>query len=328
MSPPSEPIDPQRYRLRSVRPAISRDDRFDWKSVVKTASFFALHPKVSREWLAFMRTPARVKLWLHHPRLLDKVLRPYLNGRWGPQERANALIGHYSWLRRMFTRSAVHRLYLDAPVLLATCNTRSAIETVSLRLGYDGAFEREGDLTLGLYSQSAAETSSRTQPELIVAITMSVASIDGRPALCIGCVQTRRDARAQDVIRQITKNMHGLRPKSLLVEMAKLMARRWQLELLGIDPDAHPFTSLRYRLSLRKRQAVEMMRQAYIDLWQEQGGCQVSGGWYGIPVEESVRLISAVPSNKRSMYTKRFTMLDDIECQINASLSELESTNP
>jgi uncharacterized protein VirK/YbjX len=305
---------------------MARDERFGWKSAFKTASFLALNPTVSRQWLGFMQVPARAKLWLHHPRLLDKVLRPYLNGKWGPQERANALMAHYSWLRHKFTRSAIHRFYLEDPVELAQCSTRGTTGALSLHLGYNGSFEREGDLTLGLYRHVAVEAVAKNSPELVVAITLSVVLIEGCQTLCIGCVQTRHDSRALETLKHITKDMHGLRPKTLLMDMAKLLARRWQMGLYGIDPDVHPFTSLRYRLSQRKRQAVEMMRDAYVTLWQEQGGRKVSGGWYAFPVEAPLRPLSELPSHKRSMYTKRFAMMADLDHQIQLSLAALERT--
>jgi uncharacterized protein VirK/YbjX len=309
-------------QARSARLKIAGDDRFDWKAVVKTASFLALHPKVSRQWLGFMQAPVRAKLWIHHPRLLDKVLRPYLNAKWGPQERVNALISHYSWLRNKFTRFAIHQIYLDAPITLASCNTRSEADLLTLRLSYEGSFEREGDLTLSLYRQATELTMG--PPELVVAITLSVVFIEGHQALCIGCLQARHDVRTMENLKQITKDMHGLRPKTLLIEMVKLLARRWKLALYGIDPSFHPFTSLRYRLSQRKRQAVEMMSEGYVTLWAEHGGNQIAGGWYSLPLDTSARPLSEIPSHKRSMYKKRFDMMVDIESRMQASLGALE----
>jgi uncharacterized protein VirK/YbjX len=94
--------------------------------------------------------------------------------------------------------------------------------------------------------------------------------------------------------------------------------------LYGVDPSAHPFTSLRYRLSQRKRQAVEMMSEGYVTLWAEHGGNQITGGWYSLPLDTSARALSEIPSHKRSMYTKRFGMMADIERRMQASLGALE----
>ena len=78
-------------------------------------------------------------------------------------------------------------------------------------------------------------------------------TIDGQPTLCIGCIQAKNRPHTKEALARITKDMHGQRPKLLLLEVAKMLAQRWSLPMRGIDPDAHPFTSLRYQLSSRKR---------------------------------------------------------------------------
>jgi uncharacterized protein VirK/YbjX len=299
---------------------LTRDQQLNWKSAIKAIAFVVRHPMLSRAWFRFMRDPRMVELWQRQPRLLDKVLRPYLNARWDAGERAAALMAHYHWLLRRFDRAAIDRLY-QAPVELARWGTPGTASGLSLCLGYNGAFEREGDLTLGLYGPPQAAA----LPELIVALTLSVVQFEGRCTLCIGCVQAHADGHTLEHLKQITKLMHGLRPKAMLVDMARLLARHWETELRGIDPDAHPFTSLRYRLSRRKSLAVANMRAGYLSLWNDQGAQAVPGGWHALSTVEHQRSRADIPSHKRSMYAKRAVLLADITQQVHASLTALES---
>jgi uncharacterized protein VirK/YbjX len=152
-----------------------------------------------------------------------------------------------------------------------------------------------------------------------------VVQFEGRCTLCIGCVQAHADGHTLEHLKQITKLMHGLRPKAMLVDMARLLARHWETELRGIDPDAHPFTSLRYRLSRRKSLAVANMRAGYLSLWNDQGAQAVPGGWHALSTVEHQRSRADIPSHKRSMYAKRAVLLADITQQVHASLTALES---
>ncbi len=300
---------------------LTHDNWFDWKSALKTLTFLALHPRLSLRWLNFMRRPQLVELWHLQPRLLDKILRPYLNADWSATERATALIDHYTWLCKCFSAPSVSMLYQGSAVELACWPGREPGAEMSLKLSYDGSFEREGELTMALYlGQDGADATA----ERIVSLSFSVVRLLGRPSLCIGCVQARGDEQMRERLKQLTKDMHGLRPKALLLELARMLATRWQLDLYGIDPDAHPFTSLRYRLSRRKRSAVANMRSGYLTLWQDLGGQPAAGGWFALPNGEPSRELSQVPSHKRSMYTKRWALLTRIDTQLNASLQELE----
>lgn len=299
---------------------LRRDERFDWKSGLKTVTFILRHPRISLQWLRFVQCPQMVELWHCHPRILDKVLRPYLNALWTPQERASAVMRHYGWLRDTFSSGAVGQLY-QSPIELATWPGRDGAEQFSLRLGYNGSYEREGDLTLGLYRQGPGLA---TSPELLVALTFSVVAIAQRPVLCVGCVQARGDHPMLEQLKRVTKEMHGLRPKALLVDVVKFMARRWGMELYGVDPEAHPFTSLRYRLSRRKRAAVSTMHAGYVALWQDHGGSRVPGGWYALPTATHARSAQDIPSHKRSMYAKRAELVANILSQLDAGLRSIE----
>ncbi len=313
-------VEGHRGSLRYLVELLRRDERFDWKSGFKTAAFILRHPLVSLQWMRFMQRPDMAALWRRQPRVLDKVLRPYLNALWTSQERACAVMHHYDWMHRTFSAAAVDRMYVS-PITLATWMGRDGTEQFSLHLGYNGSYEREGDLTLGLYRKPPDETSP---PELLVALTFSVVAIAQRPVLCVGCVQARGDHPMLEQLKRVTKETHGLRPKALLVDVAKFMARRWDVELYGVDPDAHPFTSLRYRLSRRKRAAVNNMHAGYLSLWQDHGGGRVPGGWYALPTEAHARSDSEIPSHKRSMYAKRAELVANIQSQLDVGLRSIE----
>lgn len=313
-------------RFPEMLRALRSDERFDWKFPFKGLAFAVSHPFLSLRWLRYISEPLRVALWQAEPRLIDKALRPYLNARWTPRQRVDALTSHYTWLEERFSQATLDAFYGTNHPVLARWTLRSTGQRFSLRLGYNGSFEREGDLTLSL-CQELGQSASLTGGEslAVVGLTFGVARVAGLRTLCIGCVQARNDPGTREMFATLTRGQFGLRPKSLLVDLARLLALRWNMGLVGIDPRAHPFTSLRYQLSRNKRKLNDTLRAGYLSLWNEAGAsAPIADGWYPIAVVRPERSESSIPSHKRSMYAKRKAWLRDVEQQIYRALQILE----
>jgi len=324
-SPPnhSKPIPAFNGMLRALT---SDAEQFDWKSVVKMIAFAIVHPRVTRNWLRHLESPEMTRLWERQPRLIDKPIRPYMNANWGVVRRIDSIKSHYRWLNALMRPTTIERFFRPAPVLLAAWNLDNKSAQLSLCLSYNGSFEREGELTLGLYRQVGIVLQPCTPKDLIVSLTFSMVSEgEANSVLYIGCIQAQPAPNILETLRSITKQCFGLRPKALLVEAAKSMARRWNAELKGIDPDVHPFTSLRYRLSSRKRAAVASMRAMYLSLWSDFDGQATSSGWFDLPRAQRLRADSEVPVHKRRMYAQRNAFLQHLDLSLNTALDGLEN---
>lgn len=134
--------------------------------------------------------------------------------------------------------------------------------------------------------------------------------------LLIACVQgIKGNFEAMEINKILTKKCHGLRPSALLIECAKLLTKTLKLNLtLGI----HENSQLRYGKSKDKGYFVD-----YKKIWLENGGelIKIKNHQY-YKLSHSQKSLEEISSNKRSMYKKRFAMLEEIKQNLDQILNK------
>ena len=120
-------------------------------------------------------------------------------------------------------------------------------------------------------------------------------------ALLISVVQGPNFEGSKEMVKQLTKTCHGLRPAYLMVETMKALTKALGFKtLLGIPQ--------KYQNKSRFIQSSHYVVD-YDAIFAESGG-QLKDYWE-LPLEMD-RNLDEVPSKKRSMYRKRYAMLDDL----------------
>lgn len=120
--------------------------------------------------------------------------------------------------------------------------------------------------------------------------------------LLIASIQGPSTEQAQDLVKQATKALHGMRPMFMLVNVFKMLAEKWQCELVGIPHKAQG----KYRLSARSKILFD-----YNEFWQENQGEYRDHYWH-LPLTIERKALEDIASKKRSMYRKRYEMLDQL----------------
>jgi uncharacterized protein VirK/YbjX len=111
------------------------------------------------------------------------------------------------------------------------------------------------------------------------------------------------------LIKVLTKSLHGLRTKSLLVEMALMLARVLGVdEVKAISNKGHIYQALRYIGSKRSSVTFD-----YDGLWDEFEATKIDTYFYGLPVFTPRKDPLTLKKTKRKMYTKRYQWLDESE---------------
>ncbi|WP_257874368.1 VirK/YbjX family protein [Helicobacter sp. 11S02596-1] len=123
-----------------------------------------------------------------------------------------------------------------------------------------------------------------------------------------------------DEIKLLTKKCFGLRPPALLIEVLKMLAKSLACQrTLGITQKSQ----VRSNKGLKKGFNVD-----YDKMFQESGGelLQVGRHYYHwlSPTRKNLEDIS---SHKRSMYKKRFEMLEEIQGKMDKIFSVKEVNN-
>lgn len=135
-------------------------------------------------------------------------------------------------------------------------------------------------------------------------------------ALLIAVVQGPNFEGAKEMVKQLTKLCHGLRPAYLMVEVMKMFTQiLGYANLLGI-PQKYQNKS---RIIQCKRYVVN-----YDAIFAESGGSLEK--YWRLPLV-SERDWAEIPSKKRSMYRKRDEMLSQIGEKMRSLLGAVDSSN-
>ncbi|OOF84315.1 hypothetical protein BKG92_00120 [Rodentibacter ratti] len=124
--------------------------------------------------------------------------------------------------------------------------------------------------------------------------------------LLIASMQGPYYENAQELIKKATKDLHGIRPMFMLMHVFRELAKHWQCDLVGIPHKAQG----KYRLSARSK-----IQFNYDEFWQENQGVYQAPYWQ-LPLDIERKPLEEIASKKRSMYRKRYEMLDRLTTEI------------
>lgn len=288
-----EPLLRRRPRPAGTGWIASLRDRHDWpgaayprcREAVKYLARSACLPWQHGRYLHFIQGQGRLRaLRQRDPRLLERHLHRFVNLHWGRRERLRALLSHYRFMLARLPGALFDAVYLEGGVPLGLLALKDGRELVlSLRPSIHKGCE--GELTLQLDDLDG---------RVLYRIVFTV--IDDGEALAIGCLQGPGGADARDVVRDLTRNMHGLRPKQLMLGLTYAFARQLGIaRVLGIANAAHP---------LHRRRG-ERFQADYDAFWLEQQGVARPDGWFALPAEAPHKSEADVPSNHRSAFRRR-----------------------
>jgi uncharacterized protein len=231
------------------------------------------------------------------PGVAGLLVWPYLHAGWSPAERVQALLDHH---RCIDERCPGLALAPGDRRTLATLDEQAA--GLALVLDRPMWFQREGELVLNLEQGDMRLFSVAFSLGDATETSAAAGTLFAR----IGAVQGNSAEGMADVYRDLTKELHGMRPRDFLLDALRLLCASAGVRELRAVSDAsrhhrHPFFGADTQRSLGTD---------YDALWAEQGGEPLGDGWVRLPLDAGVRDLESVPSKKRSMYRKRQAMLD------------------
>lgn len=160
---------------------------------------------------------------------------------------------------------------------------------VTLLLQYDHRMRFEGQLSLKLLL-------NRDEAYFINFV------LDGDTAKVAG-VQGVKDHK--DLYKTFTKQLHGLRPQNLIwmafLDWCKAIGIG---QVLGVRPEWHVYQN--------ETKSQGKIGFDYETFWQEVGGVGFDDVWYVLPIDYPHKPIDEVEQKKRSLYRKRYALLDEV----------------
>lgn len=243
-------------------------------------------PRMHAEYLRFVQGQARMRACRRRdPRLLERHLHRFVNERWHRRDRLRALHSHYRFALSRLPAPLFDAVYVEGGVPLGLLALKDGRELVlSLRPPIHKGCE--GELRILL-----EEPGGRT----LYSIALTV--IDDGRAVVIGCLQGPSGTDAREAVRDLTRQMHGLRPKQLMLFLACALARHFGIgRVLGIANAAHPLS----------RRRGGLFQADYDAFWVEQQGvAEAESGWFSLPVDPPRKHEADVPSHHRSAFRRR-----------------------
>lgn len=273
------------------------------KYLVRSVGIGAQHQR----FLAFIAADPAMRTYRRRdPRLLERHMHRYVNAHWHRSDRLTYLQQHYRFARAHLPRGLFELVYAMGHASLGSITAKDgSLLTLCMRPPiYKGC---EGELCLQLCD---------VNEDPLYSIVFSVA--DEQPTLMIGCLQGPRGENARDVVRDLTRNLHGMRPKQLMLSLAYTFARHYGIErLVAISNEAHPL-----------RRSGRPLYSDYDAFWDEQNGQRVGGGWYALPATLTHKTEAEVPSNHRSAFRRREALRRETEQLLINALTPLSLHTP
>lgn len=260
--------------------------------------------RLTREWFRLLRTPGLERIARAHPHIRSKLQRAYLTRALGPKERLAALKCHYSFILQRFPEAMLRQVYMPHGFLLASLPL-AELGNFSLRLAYCHSLGKEGDLTIRFEDEAAH------RPIYSLTFSVTVDEPEHREAI-IGGLQGYTRGEDNERVISLTRRMHGLRPKALVLFTLQQFACVWDFTNIRAVTDAMHI----YRHYLRRKEVAAR----YDDFWRESGGLLAADNLFDLPVLPAMRPTSTIKASKRAMYKRRYAMLEEIAHQIQASV--------
>ena len=267
----------------------------------------ALYPDRNQKSYRMKRFRYRLRSWLHwqavkkfesvvnqKPWLVDllnqranfsyPLVHRFLDKRFNTQQRFDAMCDNLTFLPEKLTALGLPPLWQQA------ISFGEVIPDFEMRLTITDYQPMEGFWTLELVHSPSQE--------LVYLLTFGKV----QQALLIAVIQGPNFEGSKEMVKLLTKKCHGLRPAYLMVEAMKALTNVLGYSALWGIPHKYQNKS---RFVQSKRYVVD-----YDAIFAESAG--KLGEYWELPLHFETKNMDDIPSNKRSMYRKRYAMLEQL----------------
>ena len=281
----------------------------DVRSNVKSKIVFLLRtawqPLTSIAWFYYLSQTYLRQAALSDVSLLDAIHRPFYDRNISAYKRLELLRNHYYLNHQLLGRELATSLFFGERLDISEFSGKNQ-QTYKLALFWSQSYKREGGLTLGLFLQDT----------LIQCLTFSLDRYQRNVLIRVGGMQSHNE-NTRDLIRETTKNLHGIQPRLLLIDALRFIAKEIHCTTIEcIAKKNHIYEALRYKFNKR-------IRAEYDNLWLLAGATRHRNGNYLLPLTVEDKPIDSRPSNKRSEYRARDSIKQAIQDHISRTLAPL-----
>lgn len=281
----------------------ARTQRSAIKERLKLILGAIVYPVQTRRWKNYIDQHALLRdLARAHPRVVHKIYRPYLNTGFSCADRVNVLIGHYE---RIFAAGMAELVDRAAtyPVAVAAFAGKTG-SPFQLELSSINSGHREGELTLKLHHHG----------NCVYMSSFVLLTLHGMPSIALGSLQGLRSAEGAQVIKAATRELHGCRPKKLMVAAVRAVGDYFgcaQILLIG----KQNLVTVNWRRAGR-------ISANYDATWEEMGALRRADGNYELACRGAPPDLDAVASHRRAEARRLNALLASVRESVSASMEQ------
>jgi uncharacterized protein VirK/YbjX len=241
------------------------------------------------------------------PAILEKSFKPYVRIDWDCAQRHEKIGHHFLFLKELFGECAAEIYKPEGYTLFEFSDVENERYSVELFPGY----QNEGSIGIRLCDSQRRE---------IYTVSLHLSSAEEN-ACYIGALQGPNDRipERQKAIVSLTRSLHGLRPKALMLEALYMVVDTLGIDqMYGISNAGHIYNASVY--SKEKRNAVHFDRD---QMWKEYRAERISECLFQFPTRPVRKDIASLKPNKRSMYRKRYAWLSQVAYEADDALNAL-----
>jgi len=230
------------------------------------------------------------------PHFIERPINKYLHKTWSGKQKLLTANYTLDLIEKTFSPETIEKMFSTKREGLTVANIElKSGDFAQLTLIYS-QYPREGDLTLHLRNETGDD------------IYLMSFSFGPEGQLYVCSLQGPSTDQSVEQVRLITKQMHGMRPKNLLMSAVYAVAAYFKVtSIQGISNNSHIKS--------------QHLKSSYDTFWQECNATLTSDGWYQLPLQEPIRDIESVKSQRRAEFRRREALRDAMSQEIVASLS-------
>ena len=231
------------------------------------------------------------------PEMLGLAVWPYIHSGWNFEQKLGAFEAHFRSIGRI-----APRLDLSTQESLVIASLEDIRPGLRLVLDRAAWFSREGGLVLNIFLHD----------KRLFSLAFSVGLDAGQSVVRVGALQGVRDENILDLYRDLTKEMHGLRPRDLLFDALRMIGSAIGITTILAIADCNRL----HRNVYFGQSEVQKLKGDYDIIWTERGGARRDSGFFEFSSKIEFRDMKDIPSKKRSMYRRRYQFLTALAGQI------------
>lgn len=250
----------------------------------------------------------RLREWIleNQPSIIDVIPRNLFYTHSTSSERAELITQHFEILEKHFSESIIKKIYSKNGFFLFS-ETLNENEKLTGLLRWTSGDRKEGLLAIEiLFNQNR-----------LYQVNCWLQNKNNNVSFYIGSIQGPNTQESQKQIKKTAKYFADFRPKNLIIFLTRIVAKYFNAKKIICVSNQGYYA----------QNGIRFDRKLKTDLnsfWNELGGnvFEEDFRFFEIPINETRKSIEEMKLNKRSMYRRRFKILDELEIRVASALKQ------